>query len=61
MKESIKEMLDSLETARIHSGAEFERLCNMKEYEKALFFQNIRDTLQAQIGSIKSYQHLNRQ
>lgn len=48
-------LINELRTARIYAGAEFEKLCNEKNMEEALIFQNMRDALQAQIEVVERY------
>lgn len=50
-------LLDSLETARIFAGAEFERFCNNKQYIDACVFQSIRDSIAQNIQLLQSYAH----
>lgn len=50
-------LLDNLETARIYAGAEFERLCNNKQYIDACVFQSIRDSIAQNIQLLQSYAH----
>lgn len=47
-EDQIKELIDEIETARIFSGALFEQFANEKEYDKAVIFQMVRDTLREQ-------------
>lgn len=39
-------LIDEIETARITAGAIFEELANNKEYDRAVLYQVIRDTLE---------------
>lgn len=50
-------LLDSLETARIYAGAEFERLYNNKQHVDACVFQSIRDSIAQNIQLLQSYAH----
>lgn len=54
---NMTELLDSLETARIYAGAEFERLCNNKQHVDACVFQSIRDSIAQNIQLLQSYAH----
>lgn len=51
----IAELIDTIEAARIFAGAEFESLCNEKNYVKAELFCMVRDQLQAQATVLKDY------
>ena len=53
----INHLLGSLGDARIYAGAEFEACCNEGNYDKAVYFSNIRDTLAAQINVLEDYRH----
>ena len=50
-----KILLDNLDEARINAGAEFERLCNNKQYIDACVFQGIRDSIAQNIQLLQSY------
>ncbi len=50
-----KALLDILKMARIHAGAEFERLCNNKQPVDAFVFQSIRDCLASAIQLLETY------
>ena len=50
-----KTLLDILKMARIHAGAEFERLCNNKQPVDAFVFQSIRDCLASAIRLLETY------
>lgn len=52
---NIKILLDNLESARIYAGAEFERLCNNKQFVDASVFQSIRDNIAQNIQFLQSY------
>lgn len=51
----IRTLLDNLETARINAGAEFERLCNNKQYIDACIFQSLRNGIAHNIQLLQSY------
>ena len=50
-----RELFDTLETARIYAGAEFERLCNNNQHIDACVFQSIRDSIAQNIQLLQSY------
>ena len=54
MNNTINELLDYFETARILAGAEMERLCNSGEYIDACVFQAIRDSAAQNIQLLQS-------
>ena len=54
-EEVISELYDALMGAKIFAGAIMERLCNRKEYSKAVYFQSLRDSLGTQLQAIESY------
>lgn len=47
-EEEIKQLLDSLEESRIIAGAIFEKYANDCDYDRAVLFQLIRDSLEQQ-------------
>lgn len=49
------DLLDALETARIHAGAEMGKLCNQQKWIEALIFESLRDILACQLNVIKEY------
>lgn len=49
-------LLNTLETARIYAGAEFERLCNNNQHIDACVFQSVRDSIAQNIQLLKSYE-----
>lgn len=51
----VKALLDSLDTARIYAGAEFEKLCNNNQHIDACVFQSIRDSIAQNIQLLQSY------
>jgi len=51
----VRNLLDTLETARIHAGAEMERLCNNNQHIDACVFQSIRDSIAQNIQLLQSY------
>lgn len=51
----VRALLESLDTAKIYAGAEFERLCNEHEDIDACVFQSIRDSIQQNIQLVQSY------
>lgn len=52
---AIKALIDSLETARIYAGAEFEKLCNNNQHIDACVLQSIRDSIAQNIQLLQSY------
>lgn len=53
--DNYKTLLDILKIARIHAGAEFERLCNNKQPVDAFVFQSIRDCTASAIRLLENY------
>lgn len=51
----MRALIDTLETARIYAGAEFERLCNENNHIEAVIFQSVRDNLSLNIQILKDY------
>lgn len=51
----VKTLMDSLDTARIYAGAEFERLCNNNQHIDACVLQSIRDSIAQNIQLLQSY------
>lgn len=51
----VKALLDSLDTARIYAGAEFEKRCNNNQHIDACVFQSIRDSIAQNIQLLQSY------
>lgn len=51
----LRELLDTLDTAKIYAGAEFERLCNNNQHIDACVFQSIRDSIAQNIQLLQSY------
>lgn len=58
-KKDLEALVDELEAARIMSGALFEKCGNDRENDKALVFQMLRDNLNVQIVSLKSFYSIN--
>lgn len=58
-KKAVEALIDELEAARIMSGALFEKYGNDRENDKALVFQMLRDNLNVQIVSLKSFYSIN--
>lgn len=56
-----KIILDFLETVKIYAGAEFEKLCNNKQYASALTFQLIRDNIEQNIQLLQSYINISKE
>ena len=50
-----KKLYDTLETARMYAGAEFEKLYNANEYTDACVFQSIRDSIAQNMKLLQSY------
>ena len=50
-----KTLLDNLETARIYTETEFERLCNAKQPVDAYVFQSIGEGIAAAIRLLQNY------
>ena len=59
--ERLLQLLDALSEAKIYAGAEFEALCNEKNYESAYMFNMLRDTLQAERVVIADYITMNKE
>ena len=59
--ERLLHLLDALSEAKIYAGAEFEALCNEKNYESAYMFNMLRDTLQAERVVIADYITMNKE
>ena len=51
----MRALIDTLETAKIYAGAEFERLCNENNHIEAVIFQSVRDNLSLNIQILKDY------
>lgn len=51
----MRALLDTLNTARIYAGAEFERLCNENNHVEAIIFQSVRDSLANNIQILQDY------
>lgn len=59
--ESMKKMVEHLESARIYAGSMFERYCNKGNYDKAIIFSGLRDRLGVEIQTVKSYIEVNKE
>jgi hypothetical protein len=51
----LRELFDALDTAKIYTVAEFERLCNNNERVDACVFQAIRDSITQNIQLLQTY------
>lgn len=51
----LRNLFDTLETARIYAGAEMERLCNNNQHIDACVFQSIRDSIAQNMQLLQSY------
>lgn len=51
----LRNLFDTLETARIYAGAEMERLCNNNQHIDACVFQSISDSIAQNIQLLQSY------
>ena len=51
----LRNLFDTLETARIYAGAEMERLCNDNQHIDACVFQSIRDSIAQNMQLLQSY------
>lgn len=58
-KQRIKQIKDSIETARIFTGAMFEALANNKENKDALLFAHFRDELKNIINTMEGWEYIN--
>ena len=56
MNKTVENLIDNLQTAAIYAGALMEENCNDYNYIEACVYQNIRDTLKAQIQTVESLQ-----
>lgn len=54
-KNDKERFLDSLKTAEIYAGAEFERLCNENQYIDACIFASIKNSLHQNIILLIDY------
>ena len=59
--ERVQHLLDALSEAKIYAGAEFEALCNEKDYKSAYMFCLLRDTLQAERVVVADYITMNKE
>lgn len=59
-EDNIKELIDEIEVARIYSGALFEQYCNDGDYNKAVVFQIIRDSLREYNRALASLLEVNK-
>lgn len=59
-KETIQYLIDSISESRIYAGALFEECCNDGDYDKAVIFQLMRDTLEQYKISLNSLIEVNK-
>lgn len=59
-KNDIESLVDEIATARINAGALFDKYANSGDYDKAIIFQIIRDSLRVNKEALESFIEVNK-